>query len=83
MDVSENSGTPKSSILINRVFRYKPSNLGYLVYFWKPPFIHPSQNQNAKPVADDPRPDSKTPLCFGEPMDAPMQPGDPSDDCGQ
>lgn len=34
-------------------------------------YIHPSQNQNAKPVVDDPRPDSKTPLCFGEPMDAP------------
>ena len=30
MGVSENSGTPKSSILIG----YKPSNLGY-PYFWK------------------------------------------------
>ena len=34
-DVSENSGTPKSSIF-NRVFHYKPSILGY-PYFWKHP----------------------------------------------
>ena len=33
MDVFENRGTPKSSIL-NRVFHYKPSILGY-PYFWK------------------------------------------------
>ena len=37
MDVSENSGTPKSSILI-RVFHYKPSISGY-PYFWKHPYI--------------------------------------------
>ena len=37
LDVSENSGTPKSSILYNRVFHYKPSILGY-PYFWKHPF---------------------------------------------
>ena len=36
MGVSENSGTPKSSILI---FHYKPSILGYH-YFWKPPDLH-------------------------------------------
>ena len=36
MDVSENSGTPKSSHF-NRVFHYKPSILGYL-YFWKHPY---------------------------------------------
>ena len=35
LDVSENSGTPKSSIF-NRVFHYKPSILGYH-YFWKHP----------------------------------------------
>ena len=34
MGVSENSGTPKSSIF-NRVFHYKPSILEY-PYFWKP-----------------------------------------------
>ena len=39
MGVSENSGTPKSSIS-NRVFHYKPSILGYL-YFWKHPHIPP------------------------------------------
>ena len=38
LDVSENSGTPKSSIFY-RVFHYKPSILGY-PYFWK----HPSLN---------------------------------------
>ena len=37
MGVSENSGTPKSSIF-NRVFHYKPSILGY-PYFWKHPYI--------------------------------------------
>ena len=37
MGVSENSGTPKSSILIG-VFRYKPSILGYH-YFWKHPHV--------------------------------------------
>ena len=37
MDVSENSGTPKSSIF-NRVFHYKPSILGHH-YFWKHPYI--------------------------------------------
>ena len=36
MDVSENSGTPKSSHF-NRVFHYKPSILGY-PYFWKHPY---------------------------------------------
>ena len=35
MDVSENSGTPKSSNF-NRVFHYKPSILGF-PYFWKHP----------------------------------------------
>ena len=35
MGVSENSGTPKSSILIGG-FHYKPSILGY-PYFWKHP----------------------------------------------
>ena len=41
MDVSENSGTPKSSILIgfSMVFHYKPSILGYL-YFWKHPYVN-------------------------------------------
>ena len=39
MGVSENSGTPKSSIS-NRVFHYKPSILGYL-YSWKHPHIPP------------------------------------------
>ena len=38
MDVSENSGTPKSSIF-NRVFHYKPSILGHH-YFWKHPYSH-------------------------------------------
>ena len=37
MDVSENSGTPKSSILIGFSINYKPSILGY-PYFWKHPF---------------------------------------------
>ena len=32
-----NSGTPKSSMLYNRVFHCKPSILGYL-YFWKHPY---------------------------------------------
>ena len=36
MDVSENGGTPKSSIF-HRVFHYKPSILGY-PYFWKHPY---------------------------------------------
>ena len=36
MDVSENSGTPKSSHS-NSVFHYKPSILGY-PYFWKHPY---------------------------------------------
>ena len=39
MDVSENSGTPKSSILVG-VFHYKPSILGY-PYFWKHPYVFP------------------------------------------
>ena len=38
MDVSKNSGTPKSSILYDRVFHYKPSILGY-PYFWKHPDV--------------------------------------------
>ena len=38
MDVSQNRGTPKSSILI-RFSNYKPSILGY-PYFWK----HPEMN---------------------------------------
>ena len=44
MDVSENSGTPKSSIL-TRVFLYKPSILGY-PYFWKHPYnvLYPFRN---------------------------------------
>ena len=37
MDVSENSGTPKSSHF-NRVFHYKPSILGF-PYFWKHPYL--------------------------------------------
>ena len=37
MDVSENSGTPKSSILIG--FSIKPSILVY-PYFWKHPYRH-------------------------------------------
>ena len=42
MDVSENSGTPKSSIVIgfSMVFHYKPSMLGY-PYFWKHPYTDP------------------------------------------
>ena len=36
MDVSENNGTPKSSIL-KGIFHYKPSILGYH-YFWKHPY---------------------------------------------
>ena len=36
MDVSENGGTPKSSIF-NRVFHHKPSILGY-PYFWQHPY---------------------------------------------
>ena len=43
MDVSENSGTPKSSILYNMVFHYKPSILGYH-YFWK----HPNREEMAR-----------------------------------
>ena len=54
MDVSENSGTPKSSIL-NRVFHYKPSILGY-PYCWKHPYgcfqadahPHPKQTEGVK-----------------------------------
>ena len=40
LDVSESSGTPKSSILNqnNWVFHHKPSILGY-PYFWKHPFL--------------------------------------------
>jgi len=37
MGVSENGGTPKSSILIG-FFHYKPSILGY-PYFWKHPYL--------------------------------------------
>ena len=37
MDVSENSGTPKSSILIG-FFIFSPSILGY-PYFWKRPYM--------------------------------------------
>ena len=56
MDVSENSGTPKSSTL-NRVFHYKPSILGY-PYFWKHPYrrgditpnLHPSTHQQDIPI---------------------------------
>ena len=36
MDVSENSGTPKSSILYNRVFHYKPSFFGFSPIFGNP-----------------------------------------------
>ena len=39
MGVSKNRGTPKSSILIIRVFPYKPSILGY-PYSWKHPHIY-------------------------------------------
>ena len=39
MGVSENSGTPKSSILIGfSIINYKPSILGY-PYFWKHPHV--------------------------------------------
>ena len=38
MDVSENSGFSFNHPLINRVFHYKPSNLGY-PYFRKHPYI--------------------------------------------
>ena len=38
VDVSENSGTPKSSHF-NRVFHYKPSILGY-PYYWKHPSMY-------------------------------------------
>ena len=41
MGVSKNSGTPKSSILMN--FHYKPSILGY-PYFWKHSYVI-TQNQ--------------------------------------
>ncbi len=41
MGVSQNRGTPKSSILINRGFQYKPSILGY-PYFWKHPYLQKS-----------------------------------------
>ena len=40
MGVSENSGTPKSSILICRVFHYKPSILGAHPYFRKHPYCN-------------------------------------------
>ena len=50
MDVSENSGTPKSSILI--IVHYKPSFLGYH-YFWKHPYMTITQeNQGLFPFAD-------------------------------
>ena len=39
MSVSENSGTPKSSILIV-MFHYKPSILGAHPYFWKHPYMY-------------------------------------------
>ena len=38
MGVSENSGTPKSSILIGFSITFSPSILGY-PYFWKHPYI--------------------------------------------
>ena len=46
VDVSENSGTPKSIQIIhfNRVFHYIPSILGY-PYFWKPPYTLPETKQ--------------------------------------
>ena len=37
MGISKNRGTPKSSILINRIFHYKPSI--FSPYFWKQPFL--------------------------------------------
>ena len=42
MDISKNTGTPKSSHF-NRVFHYKPSILGYH-YFWKHPYSHSSSS---------------------------------------
>ena len=54
MEVSWNSGTPKSSILVG-VFPYKPSILGYPHYgphLWKAPFsvcMNPQQNNMTCP----------------------------------
>ena len=55
MDVSKNSGTPKSSIF-SRVFHYKASILGY-PYFWKHPYsdyiISPKIKSPVEPEAFD------------------------------
>ena len=47
MGISENNGTPKSSI--NRLFHYIQSILGYL-YFWK----HPNGEATGKAETDAP-----------------------------
>ena len=47
MDVSEHSGTPKSS-LFNRVFHYKPSILGYPI-FGNTHITHKEDSQGAGP----------------------------------
>ena len=49
MDVSENNGTPKSSIFLMKVFHYKPSILGY-PYFWKHPYTHTHRTHQKQPV---------------------------------
>ena len=48
MDVSENSDTPRSSILIG-FFHYKPSILGYH-YLWKHPYESTMILGNWKPL---------------------------------
>ena len=50
LGVSKNSGTPKSSILNNRVFHYKPSILEYPYWIGNthlvPPFVSPPSDCN-------------------------------------
>jgi len=43
MDVSENGGTPKSSILIgfSMVFHYKPSHFGVPLFLETPIYLNP------------------------------------------
>ena len=55
MDVSKNSGTPKSSNF-NRVFHYKPSILGY-PSCWKHPSLTSGKSQTIM--------NSKVPGCMG------------------
>ena len=52
MDVSRNSGTPKSSMLIIRVFHYTPEILGY-PYFWKHPYTHMPTEEHHDVVLSD------------------------------